>query len=39
LRQAKRKRNIRKAGYKRLSLLRKSITNKKRRYRQTNKKR
>ena len=39
LRQAKRKRNIRKAGYKRFSLLRKSITNKKRRYRQTNKKR
>ena len=39
LRQAKRKRNIRKAGYKRISILRKSITNKKRRHRQTNKKR
>jgi len=39
LRQAKRKRNIRKAGYKRFSILRKSITNKKRRNRQTNKKR
>ena len=33
LRQAKRKRNIRKTGYKRLSIIRKSITNKKRRNR------
>ena len=39
LRKTKRKRNIRKVGYKRLSILRKSITNKKRRDRQTNKKR
>lgn len=38
LRQAKRKRNIRKTGYKRLSIVRKSITNKKGRDRQTNKK-
>lgn len=39
LRKTKRKRNIRKVGHKRLSILRKSITNKKRRDRQTNKKR
>lgn len=39
LRKTKRKRNIRKVGYKRLGILRKSITNKKRRDRQTNKKR
>ena len=39
LRKTKRKRNIRKVGYKRLSILRKSITNKKRWDRQTNKKR
>ena len=39
LRQTERKRNIRKAGYKRFSVVRKSITNKKRRDRQTNKKR
>ena len=39
LRQTERKRNIRKAGYKRFSVLRKSITNKKRRDRQAHKKR
>jgi len=39
LRQTERKRNIRKAGHKRFSLLRKSITNKKRRDRQAYKKR
>lgn len=39
LRQTKRKRNIRKAGYKRFSVIRKSITNKKRRDRQAYKKR
>ena len=39
LRQTERKRNIRKAGYKRFSILRKSITNKKRRDRQAYKKR
>ena len=39
LRQAKRERNIREAGYKRVSLIRKGVTNKKRRYRQANKKR
>ena len=39
LRQTQRKRNIRKAGYKRFSILRKSITNKKRRDRQAYKKR
>ena len=39
LRQTERKRNIRKAGYKRFSVVRKSITNKKRRDRQAYKKR
>ena len=39
LRQTERKRNIRKAGYKRFSVIRKSITNKKGRDRQTYKKR
>lgn len=39
LRQTERKRNIRKAGYKRFSVVRKSITNKKRRNRQAYKKR
>ena len=39
LRKTKRKRNIRKVGHKRFSLLRKSVTNKKRRNRQINKKR